>query len=91
MAEVTATAGMKNAEGTSAYAQMVLQKNKIRQVGRKVCGRCLGTTLLTKGLEFDVVIIFDAHLFDKKNFYVAISRACKKLVVFSRTEKLHFD
>ena len=82
---------MKNAEGTSAYAQMVLQKNRIRQVGRKVCGRCLGTTLLTKGLEFDVVIIFDAHLFDKKNFYVAISRACKKLIVFSRKEKLHFD
>lgn len=81
---------VKNAEGTSAYTQMMLQKNKIRQIGRKVSGRCLGTTLLTKGLEFDNVIIFDAHLFDKKNFYVAISRACKKVYIYTRSERLSF-
>ena len=82
---------LRNAEGTSAYSQMVQQKNKLRQIGRKVEGLCMGTTLLTKGLEFDDVIIFDAQLFDKKNFYVAISRACKHLVIFTRKQVLDFD
>ena len=82
---------LRNAEGTSAYSQMVQQKNKLRQTGRKVEGLCMGTTLLTKGLEFDDVIIFDAQLFDKKNFYVAISRACKHLVIFTRRQVLNFD
>lgn len=82
---------LRNAEGTSAYSQMVQQKNKLRQTGRKVEGLCMGTTLLTKGLEFDDVIIFDAQLFDKKNFYVAISRACKHLVIFTRKQVLNFD
>lgn len=63
---------------------MVEHKNNIRHAGRKIKGRCIGTTLLTKGLEFDNVIIVDAHLFtDKKNFYVAISRACKSLIILT--------
>ena len=68
----------------SVFNCMIEYKNIIRHTGRKIKGRCIGTTLLTKGLEFDTVIIVDAHLFtDKKNFYVAISRACKNLVILT--------
>ena len=43
-----------------------------------------------KGLEFDTVVVYDANKFeDTKNFYVAISRACKKLIVI--TEALSFN
>lgn len=68
---------------------MVEYKNRIRQMGKKIEGRCMGTTLLTKGLEFDTVVIVDAHLFsDKKNFYVAISRACKNVVILTGSRRI---
>ena len=67
-------------------------KNKIRMSGRKVLGKCIGTTLLTKGLEFDTVIILWANLIrDKRNFYVAISRACKELYIFSNSYNIHLE
>ena len=82
---------MRNAvsNNKSIYDNMVDYKNRIRQMGKKVEGRCMGTTLLTKGLEFDTVVIVDAHLFsDKKNFYVAISRACKNVVIFTESRRI---
>lgn len=64
-------------------------RNTIRKNGRKLYGRCIGTTLLTKGLEFDTVIILDADKFkDPKNFYVAISRCTKRLIVLANSNKL---
>lgn len=79
-------------EQTTAYESMVQQKNRVRRVGRKIHGKCLGTTLLTKGLEFDTVAVLNAHLFNcHKHFYVAITRACKKLVVFSEKPVLRFQ
>lgn len=78
-------------EQTTVYEAMVQQKNRIRRVGRKIHGKCLGTTLLTKGLEFDTVVVLNAHRFvSYKHFYVAITRACKKLVIFSEIPVLRF-
>jgi hypothetical protein len=78
-------------EQSTVYEAMVLQKNRVRRVGRKIYGKCLGTTLLTKGLEFDTVVVLNAHRFKSyKHFYVAITRACKKLVVFSEKPVLRF-
>lgn len=78
------------AENTeSVYKAMINQRNKIRRVGRKVEGKCLGTTALTKGLEFDTVAILDAHNFTcPKNLYVALTRASKKLIIFSKNSTL---
>lgn len=48
------------------------------------------TTLLTKGLEFDVVIVFNAQLFnDPNHFYVALTRCSKRLVIVSNTAIRH--
>lgn len=41
---------------SSCLERMKTYKNKIRIVGRKVKGKCIGNTWLTKGLEFDDVI-----------------------------------
>lgn len=76
-------------QGITVHEAMVEHKNLIRRVGRKTEGKCIGTTLLTKGLEFDTVAILDAHKFDcPKNFYVALTRCCKNLVIFTCTNTL---
>lgn len=76
-------------KGISVYEAMKEIRNIKRRMGRKVKGRCIGTTLLTKGLEFDTVAILDAHMFDcPKNFYVAITRARKKLIIFTNNKIL---
>ena len=70
---------------------MVLYKNILRRSGRKISGKCIGTTALTKGLEFDTVAILDAHEFTcPKNFYVAVTRASKMLIIFTKDEKFSF-
>ena len=76
-------------KGISVYEAMTKIRNMKRRMGRKISGKCIGTTLLTKGLEFDTVAILDAHNFKcHKNFYVAITRACKKLIIFTNNKIL---
>lgn len=76
-------------ESITIEEAMINNRNRIRRLGRRVIGRCIGTTLLTKGLEFDTVGILNAHTFTcPKHFYVAISRASKRLVIFSNSKVL---
>jgi DNA helicase-2/ATP-dependent DNA helicase PcrA len=76
-------------KGVTVFEAMKEIRNSVRKIGRRIIGRCIGTTLLTKGLEFDTVAILNAHEFKcHKNFYVAISRACKKLIIFTENKKL---
>lgn len=78
-------------DGDSLYNAMEKHRTKIRHIGRKIEGKCIGTTLLTKGLEFDTVILLNAEKFqDKKHFYVAISRACKQLVILTHRNHITF-
>jgi hypothetical protein len=77
-------------DAITVHEAMLNKRNLIRRVGRKVYGRCIGTTLLTKGLEFDAVLIIDAHNFNcPKNLYVALTRASKRLILFSKSETLN--
>lgn len=81
---------LAHAEGDTVYESMKKNRDILRRVGRNIKGRCIGTTLLTKGLEFDVVIILNAHLFtNPKHLYVALTRASKKLIVFSQNSTLN--
>ncbi len=81
-----------DSQKTTVYEAMKNRRNILRRVGRKIDGKCIGTTLLTKGLEFDTVVVLNAHLFkDMKNLYVALTRASKKLVVFSKNNILDFN
>ena len=68
---------------------MIDKRNMLRRQGRKVKGKVIGTTLLTKGLEFDTVVVFQADMLeDRRNFYVAISRASKELHLITSSEKI---
>lgn len=63
-----------------------LNRDKIRRIGRSIQGKYIGTTLLTKGLECDTVIILDAHRFpNEKHLYVALSRCTQRLIVASES------
>jgi hypothetical protein len=69
---------------TTVYEAMTRNRNMNRRIGRKVSGKYIGTTLLTKGLEFDTVIIVDAHDFEcPKHLYVALTRAAKRLIIYT--------
>lgn len=77
-------------DNMSVTEAMKRGRNTIRRSGRKVHGKCLGTTLLTKGLEFDTVVILDAHKFNcPKHLYVALTRCCKKLIIFTASTTLN--
>lgn len=74
------------------FETIKLTKSRIRHQGRKIQRRIIGTTLLTKGLEFDIVLIWNAHKFeDAKNYYVANSRACKKLILLTNNNTIQFN
>jgi len=76
-------------EEVSVYEAMKNRRNVVRRSGRKILGKCMGTTLLTKGLEFDTVAILNADNFDcPKNLYVALTRCCKNLIIFSSSSTL---
>ena len=76
--------------GISATKSIERNRNILRQKGRKIQGRGIGTTLLTKGLEFDTVVVLNAHRFtDKKHLYVALTRCCKRLIIISNSPILN--
>jgi DNA helicase-2/ATP-dependent DNA helicase PcrA len=74
---------------SSVFDAMIEQRNTVRRMGRNIDGQCIGTTLLTKGLEFDNVVIINAHEFTcPKHLYVALTRSCKRLFIFSEKKIL---
>ena len=87
----TITTGLKQSylSNKCVYQAVKDNRNLIRRTGRKVHGKCIGTTLLTKGLEFDTVVLLDAHRFDSpEHLYVALTRCCKRLIIFSENSFL---
>jgi len=63
-----------------------------RKVGRRVDNRCLSTTLLVKGLEFDHSIILNvAELKDAENLYVAMTRGAKSLTILTESPTIQFS
>lgn len=59
-----------------------------RAVGRVISGRAVGSTLTLKGLESDMVVVFDADEHNARNLYVAMTRGSKRLVICSRNSVL---
>lgn len=71
-------------ESISVYDGMKKDRDKARRVGRRIIGCYVGTTLLTKGLEFDTVFVINPNDFsNKKHLYVALTRAVKNLIIIS--------
>ena len=76
-------------ENESVYNSMILHKNVIRGIGEEKLWQMYCTTSLTKGLEFDTVAILNVHRFDSpKHLYVALTRASKRLILFTNQKVL---
>lgn len=63
-------------------------RERNRHLGRPVSRRAVGSTLLLKGLEADVVVILHPEMMDAPNMYVALTRGARRLVVCSDTAVL---
>ncbi len=59
-----------------------------RVLGRTLPKRAVGSTLLLKGLEAEVVVILDGDEMNARNLYVAITRGSKKMLMCSRNKVL---
>jgi superfamily I DNA/RNA helicase len=87
----TIATGLKESHSSnrSVYETVKEGRNILRRTGSKVHGKCLGTTLLTKGLEFDTVVLLNAHRFNSpEHLYVALTRCCKRLIIFTENTLL---
>ena len=63
-----------------------------RRIGRAVPRRCISTTLLVKGLEFDHAAILNLKDFqDAENAYVAMTRGAQTLTILSDSSKVRFE
>jgi superfamily I DNA/RNA helicase len=75
-------------DGTGLHAAAVQMREDGRRVGRPLSRCTVGSTLLLKGLEADIVVILDADQLDARNLYVAMTRGATRLVICSRSPVL---
>lgn len=75
--------------GKSFHEAAVHMREQNRMLGRPLPRRAVGSTLLLKGLEADVVVILNAHDLNARNLYVAMTRGSKRIVVCSRSPILN--
>ena len=79
-----------NKLGLTASESILRNRNILRRKGWKIMQKTIGTTLLTKGLEFSDVVVLNAQQFnDPKHLYVALTRCSERLVVISNSVILH--
>ena len=67
----------------------ILTRDRIRRAGRALGRYVISRTLLVKGLEFDHVLILDGNALDRKNLYVALTRASRSLTVLGTSPVLN--
>lgn len=63
-------------------------QNRFRHAGRKFGKYSIGSTLLVKGLEFEHAVIAETSPFDRKDWYVALTRASLSIRVVTPTKRL---
>ena len=76
-------------EGLSFHDATIRVREQNRLVGRRLPKRAVGSTLLLKGLEAEMVVILNADGLDERNLYVAMTRASRALTVCSQTPGLN--
>ena len=69
------------------FAICIREQNRL--LGRPLPSRAVGSTLLLKGLEAEVAVIFDAGVLNAKNLYVAMTRGSKRLVACAASPVLN--
>lgn len=86
--EMTLT-GVKEGRHPTLYAALEAAIASIGRRGRVIPKYGIGSTLLVKGLEVEEVILLNAHNLAKNDLYVALSRATKRITIFTNSHKLN--
>jgi hypothetical protein len=76
-------------DGKTFHEAAVHMREQNRLLGRPLPRRAVGSTLLLKGLEAEVVVILNADDLNARNLYVAMTRGSKRIVVCSRSPILN--
>lgn len=82
---VKALQACDGADELSFHDAAIHMREQNRLVGRPLPKRAVGSTLLLKGLEAEVVVILKADSLDAENLYVAMTRGSKGLIICSAT------
>lgn len=64
-------------------------RDRTRRTGRALGRYVISRTLLVKGLEFDHVLILDVNELNRKNLYVALTRASRSLTILGTSPVLN--
>ncbi|MDR6397466.1 UvrD-helicase domain-containing protein [Herbaspirillum seropedicae] len=71
-------------DGSTTFASACTQvRERNRYLSRSVSKRAVGSTLLLKGLESDMVVVLQPEKMSAQDLYVAISRGARQLVICS--------
>ncbi len=70
-------------EGDTLMSAVAEVQNRQRHMGRKLPLRCIGSTLLVKGLEFDHAVVVQSANMSAKDWYVALTRATRTIRIVS--------
>ena len=62
-------------------------QNRVRHAGRVIAHRSVGSTLLVKGLEFEHAIVVHSPNMNRKDWYVALTRATQSITVLSPEQR----
>ena len=86
LSEILSSISSSILSGRTIREEVTRKRNIARVQGRKLYGKVIGTTLLTKGLESDTVILIKPSEFFKdadglKHLYVALTRAVKEIIL----------
>lgn len=80
---------LRAAGGESGFINAAIQaRERNRQLARPLGRRAVGSTLLLKGLEADVVVILEPERMTAQHLYVALTRGARRVVVCSSTPLL---
>jgi hypothetical protein len=72
----------------SLYDAVVNARERSRHLAKSPGRRSVGSTLLLKGLEADVVVVLNPAVMTAKHLYVALTRGARKIVVCSPSQVL---
>jgi hypothetical protein len=80
---------LRAAGGAGGFIGAAMQtRERNRHLGRPLGRRAVGSTLLLKGLEADVVVILEPERMTAQHLYVALTRGARRVVVCSSTPVL---
>ena len=65
-------------------------RERTRRLGKRLPKALISRTLLIKGMEFDHAVVLDADGLNRKEFYVAATRASRSLTILSSRPVLPF-